>query len=474
MTSSPKSAKPGGSNLKALGLIQVFRLVSGFAINILLMRGLGVEGFGVYGYVLILVGLAAFGTSLGMDRLIKREIAREPGLTGHYISTGLAATLLLSGLTFVFIMAYVWVADGRGFVAMAAGLAAVATCLRTLTLIPVAAFHGVRRMGLGVLGEGVGRTILVVATAVFIFMDLGVVWVFLAQVLDTAVTFTIMMWKYRKHISKERFSTSWSAIVTVIKGAVPFGLNNLFVSLYLSVDVIIIGEVRGDHEVGLYRGAVMLLSLFPIVADTISQGIYPKMARHLGDKKAAGRELHQATRVLLAFSVPAAVGGTLTAYPLLVFLGGDEYGASALLFALMAPLLPLRFLDNCYGMVLQTLNRPADQTRGSLLAAVVNIALCLVFIPIYGALAAACITIVTEIALLGFLTWRVMPLVERPSILRTCVRVGVPVVCMAAAIHFLPEWHVLITITLGAAVYAVIGYATGAWRPRDLAYLRRV
>ncbi len=474
MTAPPEPAPGRGSNLKALGLIQVFRLVSGFAINILLMRGLGVEGFGVYGYVLILVGLAAFGTSLGMDRLIKREIARDPKLTDHFISTGLAATLLLSAVTFLAIMAYVWVADGRGFVATAAALAAVATFLRTLTLIPVAAFHGVRRMGLGVMGEGVGRTVLVLATALFIYMDLGVVWVFLAQVLDTAVTFTIMMWKYRRHISGARLSTSWSAIVTLIKGAVPFGLNNLFVSIYLSVDVLLIGELRGDHEVGLYRGAVMILSLFPIVADTVSTGVYPKMARHLGDPEAAGRELHQVTRVLLAFSVPAAVGGVLTAYPLLVFLGGQAYGASAVLFAIMVPLLPLRFLDNCYGMVLQTLNRPADQTRGSALAAAVNVVACALLIPRYGALAAACVTVLTEVVLVLFLSLRVAPLVVRPSLLRTLVRVGIPVVCMAGVIRFLPEWHVLVTIAIGGAVYGIVGYGTGAWHPRDLRYLRKV
>ncbi len=474
MSGPPEPTRKQGGNLKSLGLIQVFRLASGFAINILLMRGLGVEGFGVYGFVLILVGLASFGTSLGMDRFIKREIARKPELTGRYVSTAIAATLLLSAITFVLIVGWVWVSDGRPYVALAAGLAAVAQSLRTLTLTPVAAFHGVRRMNLGVLGEGVGRTVLVAATGVFIFLGLGVVAVFVAQVMDTAVTLAIIWWTYRKHINTERLSTSWAEMVKLLRESLPFGLNNLFVSIYLSVDVLLIGELRGDHEVGLYRGAVMLLSLFPIVADLISTGLYPKMARHLGDKEAAGQELHQATRVLLAVSVPAAVGGMLVAYPLLVFIGGEAYGASAVLFAVMVPLLPMRYLDNCYGMVLQTLNRPGDQTRGSLLATVVNVTACALLIPKYGALAAAGTTVLTEVVLLAFLSWRVAPLVVRPSLLGTLVRVGVPVTGMAAVIHFMPEIHVLLTIAVGGAVYAGIGLATGAWHPRDIRYLKKV
>jgi O-antigen/teichoic acid export membrane protein len=232
--------------------------------------------------------------------------------------------------------------------------------------------------------------------------------------------------------------------------------------------------MRGDAEVGLYRGAVMLLSLFPIVADTISTGLFPRMAQHLGDREAAGRELHFATRVLLAVSMPVAVGGVMTAGPLMVLLGGEEFGASAPLFALMVPILPLRYLDNAYGMVLQSLNRPADQTRGSIIAAVVNVALNLVFIPRYGALAAAGATVVTEVVLVVWLRACIAPLVTGGSMLGVLVRVGVPVACMAAVLHLLPPVHVTVTIAVGAVVYSAVGLATGAWHPRDLARLRRV
>ncbi|MFH1463039.1 MAG: flippase [Pseudomonadota bacterium] len=463
-----------GGNLRALGLIQVFRLVSGFAINILLMRGLGVEGFGVYGYVIILVNLATFSATLGMDRLIKREIARAPERTARYVATGLAASLLLSAVTFLGILAWTLGVDGRPTVAVAAAIASVALTLRALALIPVSAFHGRRRMGLGVLGEGIGRTVLVGATALFVALRFGVVAVFVAQVLDAAVTFAILWHTYRRQISREALATTWADIGGLLRQAVPFGLNSLFVGVYLTVDVILLGRMRGDTEVGLYRGAVMLRSLFPIIADTISTGLYPRMAQHLGDREAAGRELHFASRILLAVSVPVAVGGVMTAEPLMVLLGGAEFAASAPLFALMVPLLPLRFLDNAYGMVLQALNRPADQTRGSMIASVVNVTANLLLIPRYGALAAAFNTLLTEVVLIIWLRARIAPLITGGGMLRTLVRVGLPVACMAVVIHFLPPVHVLLTIGVGGTVYAAVGLATGAWHPRDLQRLRRV
>lgn len=471
---APEATPERGGNLRALGMIQVFRLASGLAINVSVMRGLGVEGFGVYGYVTTLVGLASFGATLGMDRLLKREIARDERLVGHYVATGLAASALLSLVTLLGIVGWAWAVDGRGFVVVAAAVAALALSLQSLALVPVSTFHAVRRMNLGVLGNAAGRATLVVATLLFLALHLGVVAVYAAQVLDALVTLFIVWHTYRRHLGDRPLVTTWPDVRGLIRTSFPFGMNALFVSIYLSVDVLLLAEFKGDAEVGLYRGAVMLLSLFPIVADTLSTGLYPRMARHLGDRAAAGAELHFATRVLLAISVPAAVGGVLTAGPLMVFLGGPAFGASAPLFAVMAPLLPLRYLNNGYGMVLSALNRQEDRTRGAILAAVVNIGANLALMPRYGAMAAAGNTLLTEVILVIWMRARIVPLVSGVGLVETLARVGVPAAVMAAVLLMLPPMHVLLSIAVGGTVYAALGLATGAWHPRDLTSLRRV
>lgn len=467
-----------GGNLSSLGLIQVFRMASGLAVNVMVMRGLGVDGFGVYGYVTTLVGLAAFGSSMGMDRLLKREIARDERLAGHYVATGLAASALLSLTTGVGILAWAWLMDGRALVVLGAALAAIALGLQSLAAVPVSAFHAVRRMGLGVRGNQAGRVALVLATGAFLWLRFDVVAVFAAQILDAAVTLGIVWLVYTRALRTGPLTTTWADVRALIRASVPFGLGALFVSIYLSVDVLMLGRMRGDTEVGIYRGAVMLLSLFPIVAETLSTGIYPRMARHLGRADLAGEELRFATRILLAVSVPAAVGGMLTARPLMVFLGGPEFAASALPFIVMAPLLPLRFLNNGYGMTLSALNRQGDRTRGAIFAAVLNIGVNLWAIPRYGALGAAGTTLLTEVALAGWMRWRIVPLVSGLGLTETLLRVGIPAAVMAGVLAgvlaVVPEVHVVLTIALGVAVYAVCGRLTGALRPGDLQSLRRV
>ncbi len=447
---------------------------SGLAVNVMVMRGLGVDGFGVYGYVTTLAGLAAFGSSMGMDRLLKREISRDETRAGHYVATGLAASALLSVVTALAVAAWAALADGRVEVVIAAVLASIALGLQALALVPVSAFHAIRRMGLGVRGNFAGRATLVLATAVFLWLQFGVLSVFSAQVLDAVITLGIVSWVYVRVLGVATLRTNGAEVRALIRESIPFGMNALFVSIYLSVDVLILGLATDDHEVGVYRGAVMLLALFPVVADTLSTGIYPRMARHLGHIDRAGEELRFATRILLAVSIPAAVGGMLTAEPLMVFLGGAEFAESALPFVIMAPLLPLRFLNNGYGMTLSALNQQDDRTRGAIYAAILNVGVNLYAIPTYGVLGAAATTLLTEVALVIFMRWRIASLVSGLDLLPTLLRVAVPAAAMAGAVLLLPAMHVLLTIAAGVAVYGACSYATGAWHPRDLGRLRSV
>lgn len=471
---TPPAARTRGGNLVALGLAQVVRLGSGLAVNVMLMRALGVDGYGVYGYILTLVGLASFGATLGMFNLINRELSRSPERTGELVATGLAAVSGLSIATGGLVVAWAGWMDGRPEVVAAAALAAVALALQSLATIPEAACHAHQRMSLSVAGQIAGRVTLVTTTAALLWLDLGVAAVFAAQVLDALITLVVIGRMYRRHLSDYALRPSFAATRNLTRRSLPFGLNLLFGSVYLSVDILLLAELKDDTEVGVYRGAVMLIALFPVIANTLNRGLFPRMARHLGDRAAAGDELRFAARILLAVSIPAAVGGLMTAEPLMVFFGGAPFAVSAVPFMVMAPLLPLRFLNNSFGMTLSTLDRQSDRTRGVAVAACVNLVANFLVIPEWGAVGAAATTLGTEVLLLGWFRWHVRPLVTGVGLPVSLLRTGAPAIAMAGVLWCLPAWHVLLTITVGAAVYVVAGRLTGAWHPRDLRRLRRV
>jgi O-antigen/teichoic acid export membrane protein len=463
-----------GGNLLKLGAAQLFRLGSGLAINLLLLRALGVDGFGVYGTVLTVVGLATFGAGMGMERLVNRELARDPSKTGRLVGAGMATTAGMSALTSLGVVAWVVLVDGRPVVIASGALAAFAMALQGIATVPQAAFHAQSDMGPSVKSQIAGRVSLVTGTVVGLLLGLDVAAVFVGQVLDGLVTLGTMLWMYGRHEGLRALRVRLEDARWIVRRSLPFGVNALFVSIYLSVDVLMLAVMRGDTDVGIYRGAVMLIALFPIIANTLTTGVYPRMAQHLGDREAAGAELGFVLRVLLTISVPSAVGGVLVAEPLMVLLGGPEFAVSAVPFMILVPLLPLRFANNAVEMTLTTLNRQRDRTLGAVIASTVNIGLNFLLIPEFGAAGAAATTLFTEVVLTLWLQWRVRPLVTGLDLLRTFGRVGVPAAAMAVALVLLPPAHVVVQIGVGVVVYGVVSRALGAWHPRDLGRLRRV
>ncbi len=473
VSASSEAAPRRGGNLGFLGFSQVVRVVSGLAINVMLMRWLGVEGFGIYGYVATLVGVLAFGSHLGINKLLKREIARDHARAPALISTALLAVTISSALTGLVVVGWASLLDGRGPVVLAAALAAAALALRSQATVVVAAFHAIRRMALGVGPHLVGRVVLVASTATLLWIRPDVVSVFLAQIADGLVTLLLVGVVFHRQVGR-LVSCRLADARSLARESVPFSLNSLFGSIYLSVDVILLQQIRGEAEVGIYRAAAVLIGMLPLLAETLNAGIFPRMARHLGDPTAAGRELRFAARVLLVVGVPIAVGGMLLAEPLMVLLGGGAYASSAAPFVLMAPLLPLRYLNNGFGMTLSSLNRQPQRTRGVLYAALFNLGTNLVAIPLWGAMGAAATTLLTELLLTAWLGLQVRPVVDRLGVGGVLVRLLPAAVAMAAVLWLLPPVHVLVAVAIGVVVYAPLSLATGAWRPDDLRRLRRV
>lgn len=461
-------------NLIFLGIAQLFRLGSGLSINVLLMRMLGVEGFGVYGYVMTLVNLMLFGATLGMERLINRTLSREPERAGELVSAGLIATIGLSLLTGLLIVLSAIGLDGRDSVVAAAALGALALGLQSMASIPEAAIHASRQMKLSVYGHLAGRVALVGVTVLMLLSGAGLVSVFVAQVVDGLLTLGIIAHMFRRHLSCSWVRPSLSSLAALVREALPFGLNLLFGSLYLSVDVVILAWMHDDAAVGSYRGAVMLIALFPIIANTLTTGVFPRMSRHLGRPEQAGAELSFVSRVLLAIGLPASVGGMLLAEPLMVFIGGADFSVSAIPFMIMAPLLPLRFLNNGFATTLSALDRQGDRTRGVLLAAILNLIANLLIIPAHGAAGAAATTLGTEIMLMVWLRWRIQPVVTGLRLPMTLLRIAIPAAVMALVLVLLPTMPVLVMVTVGAGVYGGVGLLTGAIHRDDLRQLRRV
>src|SRR3989338_7871856 len=93
------------ANLNWLMLDNIFRLVGGVLVGVWIARYLGVEQYGLLSYALSFVSLFGAVAKLGLDRVVVRDIVRQPEEVGKILGTVFWLKLFAGIIAFLFSIA---------------------------------------------------------------------------------------------------------------------------------------------------------------------------------------------------------------------------------------------------------------------------------------------------------------------------------------------------------------------------------
>jgi O-antigen/teichoic acid export membrane protein len=115
------------------------------------------------------------------------------------------------------------------------------------------------------------------------------------------------------------------------------------------------------------------------------------------------------------------------------------------------------------GMKLVANNRNKEYVMAVAAGALVNLVLNLLLVPLWGAVAAALLTCLSQFTVAGVAAWFGRDIVS-PSVLQCAAKPFLVSLFMGAVLvltrMFIPETHVLLLVALGAALYAGGWYAS--------------
>ena len=164
-----------------------------------------------------------------------------------------------------------------------------------------------------------------------------------------------------------------------------------------STDVLFIAYYMSTADVGIYRVAFQLAVLGLFVTFAVQNVLFPRFSRwnQEGNKGLIATSLAKAYTFSLALAIPYCVGGWLTGSLLLEYVFGTEFSSGAgalfiLLLALIAAVFPILQV-----MTLNALNQPKYSFYVTAVAVVVNIALNILLIPLFGINGAAIATLIS-------------------------------------------------------------------------------
>ena len=177
-----------------------------------------------------------------------------------------------------------------------------------------------------------------------------------------------------------------------------FGIA-LAVKVYVGGDITILGLFREDTEVGIYSLASKIYIIVKLIFNAISSVVIPRASLLLGkDDMFRYRKLVLKTKsVIFALLVPAIVGVFSLSSDMMMVLGGEEFAEGYKNLEILSVALFFAVMGNLYsGLILIPFRKEKIFTITTIIAAVSNLVLNVVFIPIFGMFAAAATTVLSE------------------------------------------------------------------------------
>jgi O-antigen/teichoic acid export membrane protein len=409
MMPSTANSKPlFGSALVNTGWLvadSVIRLGVGLIVGIWIARYLGPEQFGLLSYAVAFVSLFSALSSLGLDRLVVREIVAGRLESSKILGTSFALKLA-GGLTILILStaSAFLVNPGEPTTILLVAIAAAGAIAQSLDVVDYH-FQAMIQSKYATIARAIAFHVLSATKIILILIKAPLVAFALAGLIESMLAAgLLLLTHHRKAPVSGRWRWDWLTARTLLREGWPLMFAGLMVMLYMRVDQVMLKNLSTAQEMGKYAGAVRLSEAWYFVLTAITASIFPKLvsanvASQEEFDSIACRFYAVMILVAYAFALPLSLfSGVLSS-----LLFGEQFRGMEGMLSVGAWAGLFVGIGLARGSCLTAKNLNTFQLVSTGLGALVNIALNLVLIPGYGGRGAAFATLISY-ALAGYIS----------------------------------------------------------------------
>jgi O-antigen/teichoic acid export membrane protein len=467
---SPIRRLVGG--VASLGAATLLTQILGFVALAVAARRLGPNPVGSFAFATSLVGYFAIPANFGVTALATRDIAQRPERAREVMAEVVALHGALVILPYIVVVAIApWLGADELTVRLMP-IVALGFVMEALSLQWV--LYGRRRFGLIAVARVLGGILNFVLVLVLVDPGSGgdgAVAMAVAGAIGLTATTVVTMVAVLRREGRPPLLLDRRRLLGRFRLGMVLGISGVMISIYYSIDSVMLGYLTDTGEVGQYAVAYRLpLALIGLAALWASV-LFPH-ASHLGvrDPEALRGQLGFFSSVAAIASLPMGVGAILVGEELMPQLFGPAFAPAGTPFIILAWAAAIVTFTISTGTVATALGEERHYVWAVAAGALANLLLNFAAIPLFGMVGAACATVAAEVVVF-WLIWRRLHVrlgkieLEWWRITRALAATAVMVPAVIAVDGLVSPAG---QAAVGAVVYAGAAYALGAVSAREI------
>jgi len=369
---------------------KLLRIIGGLLVGVWVARYLGPGQFGLLSYSLAFAAIFMTIAALGLDSIVVRNIVRDPSCRDEVLGTvfilRIAGGIIAVGLALGSIF---FLRPHDNLVHLLVGIVVVGSIFQAFDVIDLW-FQSQVLSKYTVYAKNAAFLVMAVIKILLILMNAPLVsfaYAGLAEMILGAVGlvlvyringYSLKSWRIGSGLAGKLLHDSW-----------PLIFSGIVIMIYMRIDQVMLGEMVGNEEVGIYSAAVRLAEAWYFIPGAIVASVFPSIveAKTISDDLFYGR-LQKLYNLMALLGYLVAIPVTFLASWLIKFLYGAAYIKAGPMLALLIWAGLFVNLGIARSAFLTTMNWTRVHFMTVFLGCIVNVALNFLLIPRYGGMGA--------------------------------------------------------------------------------------
>lgn len=375
---------------------QILKLVSAVLVTIYIARHLGPNDFGILSYALAIAMVFMAVTRLGMESILVRDIAKYPEQAQEYMSTALSLMLIASAVGLLALTGTVYLIEESNQTRLYILIISTGIIFQPLLVIEYN-FQAQVKAKYSSLAKSAALSISATSKIILILLDGELYQFAIMYALDhliIALTLLAMHIKKRQTTFTNRIKVE--LIKPLLKSAWPMILAALAATLYMRADQVMIKNMLGAHELGLYAAAIKIYEGWILVPYVLSISLLPAIVKMKSQsEKEYKNNMSMLFSLLIWTSACVAIVATTFGESIINMTYGSEYKSASTVLGIVMWASIFAALGSVTARYLTVEGMERKIATRTFIGLICNILLNLVLIPIYGIEGAAVATLIT-------------------------------------------------------------------------------